>query len=104
MQCACTSTVLIRLPAITTSQRLACACACPVWPEPPPELAPAPAEISQPVKTRPADASVLIGMGFLPDWMARRWVGTYSGLTLPAKPNLLSADTSARALRAGPRQ
>src|SRR4051795_7795544 len=42
MQCACTSTVLMRLPAITTSQRrVSCAWACP--PEPPPALALAPA-------------------------------------------------------------
>ena len=41
MQWACTSTVLTRLPAITTSQRFACACACP--PEPPPAEALAPA-------------------------------------------------------------
>src|SRR4051812_21921903 len=40
MQCACTSTVLMRLPAITTSQRRV-SCACP--PEPPPALALVPA-------------------------------------------------------------
>src|ERR1700687_1107782 len=59
MQCACTSTVLIRLPAMTTSQRR-CAWA---W-TPPPELGPAPAEISQSTKAMLAvplvGASVLI--------------------------------------------
>jgi len=52
---------LIRLPAMTTSQRR-CACA---W-TPPPELGPAPAEISQSTKAMLAvplvGASVLIGI------------------------------------------
>ena len=69
MQWAWTSTVLIRLPAITTSQRLAWvwvwACAV-AWLDPPPELALAPAVISQPVKTRPPDIAELIVMKFLP--------------------------------------
>src|SRR5689334_15502828 len=49
MQCACTSTVLIRLPAMTTSQRR-CGWA---W-TPPPELVRPPAEISQSTKAIPA--------------------------------------------------
>src|SRR5262252_3106310 len=65
MQCACTSTVLSRLPAMTTSQRR-CAWA---W-TPPPELGPAPAEISQSTKATavpPVGASVLIDIWyFLP--------------------------------------
>src|SRR5919198_4367119 len=48
MQCACTSTVLTRLPLTTTSRR-PCAWA---WPAPPPAPALAPAPLSQPTKAR----------------------------------------------------
>src|SRR5262249_23707650 len=58
MQCACTSTVLTRLPLMTTSRR---PCA---WLEPPPAPASGPALISQPTKARrgPVCMASLIGM------------------------------------------
>src|SRR4051794_3829465 len=55
MQCACTSTVLMRLPAITTSQRRcswAWTCPCPA--EPPPALALAPA-LTEAVNSQPVN-------------------------------------------------
>src|SRR3981189_2797543 len=57
-QCACTSTVLTRLPAITTSQRRACACA----PLPPPGPAAAPALISHPTNAIVPGKSPLFGI------------------------------------------
>src|ERR1051326_6132727 len=61
MQCACTSTVLMRFPAMTTSQRR-CACACACAPLPPPELAAAPAVISHPTNAIVPGKSPLFGI------------------------------------------
>src|SRR5262249_53861924 len=75
MQCACTSTVLIRLPAMTTSQRR-CAWA---W-TPPPEPEPAPAEISQSTK---ATAVPSVGASVLIDIrISFRWVDLAFGASL----------------------
>src|SRR5204863_1144534 len=60
MQWACTSTVLMRLPAITTSQRRACACTRP--PLPPPGPAARPALVSQPTNAIVPGKSPLFGI------------------------------------------
>src|SRR5262249_9101794 len=76
MQCACTSTVLIRLPAMTTSQRRWAW----VW-TPPPELGPAPAEISQ--STKAMLAVPLVGASVLIDiCISSRWVDLAFGASL----------------------
>src|SRR5690242_17854448 len=92
MQWACTSTVLTRLPATTTSRR-PCACGCP---PPPPAAALAPAVISHPTKAMVAGKSPLIGISIplLDDPSIVLGISAYYGM--PAQSRLFARSVCRR--------